>query len=292
MHFFCSSLQFIVILTGFSVLTACTTDGYYAPLMTNNNESFEDRQVFFPGNQPANNKHLIATNAIKKRQSVAYQEPASSIDSGSRYNFQQPTLWNTKSLPATLSVELNTPKENIAAGKKQAITAKKTIPMTNKSESKVGGAHKKKSTKLDAVENQKASQKNSITSINNKKTVNLSFGWPIKGKVLKSFSPSHNKGIDIAGKQQQSVKATEAGTVVYGGQGLIGFGQLLIIKHNAVYLSAYANNSRLLVKEGEYIQKGQIIAEVGKAGIKRSSLHFEIRKNGKPVNPLNLLPQK
>ena len=120
----------------------------------------------------------------------------------------------------------------------------------------------------------------------------LSFGWPIKGRILKRFSPSHNKGIDIVGEKGQSVKATENGRVVYGGQGLIGFGKLLIIKHNDDYLSAYANASRLLVKEGQYVDKGQYIAEVGDVGIKRTSLHFEIRKNGKPVNPFILLPKK
>ncbi|UOA10577.1 peptidoglycan DD-metalloendopeptidase family protein [Methylobacter sp. S3L5C] len=260
--------------------------------MTNNNESFEDRQVFLPGNQPLNKKHLITTNDIKKRQSVVYQRPANSIDSASLNTFQQPSLRNKKSSPATLSAGFKSPKENIATRKRPAITTKKTTPIAIKSTSKVGSIDKKQSAKLDTVKKQKNSQKNSITSLNDKKKVTLSFGWPIKGKILKSFSPSHNKGIDIAVKQQQSVKATEAGTVVYGGQGLIGFGKLLIIKHNSVYLSAYANNSRLLAKEGQYIQKGQIIAEVGKAGIKRSYLHFEIRKKGKPVNPLNLLPRK
>jgi len=133
-------------------------------------------------------------------------------------------------------------------------------------------------------------QRKSIVSIDNKKMVELNFGWPIKGRVLKSFSPSRNKGIDIAGKRGQPVKATEAGKVVYGGQGLIGFGKLLIIMHNNDYLSAYANNSRLLVNEGQHVEKGQVIAEVGGVGIKRMSLHFEIRKKGKPVNPLKILP--
>ena len=131
-----------------------------------------------------------------------------------------------------------------------------------------------------------------MVSIDNKKMVELNFGWPIKGRVLKVFSPSHNKGIDIAGKKGQSVKATERGKVVYGGQGLIGFGKVLVIRHNEVYLSAYANASRLLVNEGQRVEKGQHIAEVGDVGIKRTSLHFEIRKNGKPVNPLKLLPKK
>lgn len=129
-------------------------------------------------------------------------------------------------------------------------------------------------------------------SIAGKKSTSLDFDWPIKGKVLKRFSTAHNKGIDIAGKKGQPVKSAEAGKVVYDGQGLRGFGKLLIIKHNAVYLSAYANNSRLLVKEGQLVKKGQVIAEVGNVGSKRASLHFEIRKNGKPVNPLNLMPIK
>jgi lipoprotein NlpD len=80
--------------------------------------------------------------------------------------------------------------------------------------------------------------------------------------------------------------------VVYGRQSLIGFGKLLIIMHNQDYLSAYANAGRLLVREGQHIDKGQLIAEVGDLGIKQASLHFEIRKNGNPVNPLIVLPKK
>lgn len=120
----------------------------------------------------------------------------------------------------------------------------------------------------------------------------LSFGWPINGKVLKKFSATHNKGIDIAGKKGEQVQAAEAGKVVYGGQGLRGFGKVLIIKHDAWYLTAYANNSKLLAKEGQRVQKGQTIAEVGRVANKRPSLHFEIRKNGKALNPLDLLPTK
>ena len=151
--------------------------------------------------------------------------------------------------------------------------------------------HKKQKTQLDVAKKVKKHQQ-SIVSIDNKKMVELNFGWPIKGRVLKGFSLSRNKGIDITGKKGQSVKATERGKVVYGGQGLIGFGKLLIIRHNDVYLSAYANTSRLLVKEGLHVEKGQVIAEMGDLGIKQTSLHFEIRKNGKAVNPLQLLPKK
>jgi lipoprotein NlpD len=156
---------------------------------------------------------------------------------------------------------------------------------------KLKSGNKKQQTPLDVPKKAKKRQQ-SMGSIDNKKMVELNFGWPIKGRVLKVFSTSHNKGIDIAGKKGQSVKATERGKVVYAGQGLIGFGKVLIIRHNEVFLSAYANASRLLVNEGQRVEKGQHIAEVGNVGIKRTSLHFEIRKNGKPVNPLKLLPKK
>lgn len=134
-------------------------------------------------------------------------------------------------------------------------------------------------------------QKKSIISIDNETMLKLNFQWPIKGKVLKSFSQADNKGIDIAGEMGQDVSAAEAGKVVYSGQGLVGYGNLLIIKHNDLYLSAYANNSRLLVAEGDTVEKGELIAKVGQAGSNKTSLHFEIRKNGKPVNPLNFLPE-
>lgn len=135
-------------------------------------------------------------------------------------------------------------------------------------------------------------QKKPTISIDNENMLMLNFQWPIKGKILKSFARADSKGIDIAGEIGQDVSAAEAGKVVYSGQGLIGYGNLLIIKHNDLYLSAYANNSRLLVAEGHQVEKGELIAKVGQAGSNKASLHFEIRKNGKPVNPLSLLPGK
>ncbi|MGZ5052939.1 MAG: peptidoglycan DD-metalloendopeptidase family protein [Methylobacter sp.] len=135
-------------------------------------------------------------------------------------------------------------------------------------------------------------QKKSIISIDNESMLKLNFQWPIKGKILKPFAHADNKGIDIAGEKGQNVKAAEAGKVVYSGQGLFGYGNLLIIKHNDLYLSAYANNSQLLVEEGHTVKKGEVVAKVGQTESKRASLHFEIRKNGKPVNPMVFLPGK
>jgi lipoprotein NlpD len=113
--------------------------------------------------------------------------------------------------------------------------------------------------------------------------------WPTKGKVSELFS-ENTKGIDIAGKAGQEVTASAGGKVVYSGAGLRGYGKLVIIKHNNTYLSAYAHNNKLLVKEGQTVVKGQKIGEMGNTDSSLVKLHFEIRKNGKPVDPLKHLP--
>ena len=115
---------------------------------------------------------------------------------------------------------------------------------------------------------------------------------PAKGKVVKKFSRQRNdaKGIDIAGKLGQAIVASAAGKVVYSGDGLISYGNLIIIKHNKTYLSAYAYNRKLLVREGDSVKSGQKIAEMGRKDKLSPRLHFEIRKNGKPVDPQKYLP--
>lgn len=116
---------------------------------------------------------------------------------------------------------------------------------------------------------------------------------PVNGKVIKKFDRRHNnaKGIDIAGKLGDAIVAAADGKVVYSGDGLISYGNLIIIKHNRTYLSAYAYNHKLLVKEGESIRAGQKIAEMGRKDNLSPRLHFEVRKNGKPVDPLKYLPR-
>jgi lipoprotein NlpD len=118
----------------------------------------------------------------------------------------------------------------------------------------------------------------------------VDWGWPAQGKMLGTFSEATNKGVDIAGKVGDPVTASASGKVVYSGTGLRGYGKLIIIKHNASYLSAYAHNSQILVKEGQLVTKGQKIAEVGNTDAEQPMLHFEIRKQGKPVDPLKYLP--
>jgi lipoprotein NlpD len=119
----------------------------------------------------------------------------------------------------------------------------------------------------------------------------IDWSWPASGKVLAGFNDSANaKGVDIAGTTGQPVHAAAPGKVVYSGAGLRGYGKLVIIKHNKTYLSAYAHNSQILVKEGQDVVKGQKIAEMGSTDTDRVKLHFEIRKLGKPVDPIKYLP--
>jgi lipoprotein NlpD len=119
-----------------------------------------------------------------------------------------------------------------------------------------------------------------------------SWVWPTKGRVIKNFSAGDqgNKGIDIAGRRGQDIVATAKGTVVYSGNALRGYGNLVIVKHNDSYLSAYAHNDRLLVSEGQSVKAGQKIATMGSSGTNSVRLHFEIRYQGKSVNPKRYLP--
>lgn len=115
--------------------------------------------------------------------------------------------------------------------------------------------------------------------------------WPARGPVIEEYSDL-NKGINISGQIGDPIYAAAPGKVVYCGNGLRAYGNLIIIKHNSVFLSAYAHNSKVLVKEGLWVKSGQKIAEMGNTGSRRIALHFEIRRGGKPVNPLSYLPRR
>jgi len=140
-----------------------------------------------------------------------------------------------------------------------------------------------------------ASATNSAPPANNLTTADaaeetISFQWPTRGNVLAGFDEVKNKGVDIAGKAGDPVLAAADGKVVYAGSGLRGYGNLVIIKHNNTYLTAYAHNQSLLVKEDQAIKRGQKIAEMGNSDADQVKLHFEIRRQGKPVDPAKYLP--
>lgn len=126
-----------------------------------------------------------------------------------------------------------------------------------------------------------------------KASTSLKWNWPVKGEVLETFQANGglNKGIDIRGKLGEPVLAAADGEVVYSGSGLRGYGKLVIVKHNDQFLSAYAHNRVLVVAEGDKVKAGQKIAEVGFSGTNTAKLHFEIRVDGKPVDPLGYLPR-
>ena len=117
--------------------------------------------------------------------------------------------------------------------------------------------------------------------------------WPAYGPIIQHFTGKNgNNGVDISGRKGTLIRAAANGVVVYAGSGLRGYGQLLIIQHNEVFLSAYAHNQALLVGEGATVRRGQTVAEMGDTDAESPRLHFEIRRDGKPVNPLDYLPDK
>lgn len=120
------------------------------------------------------------------------------------------------------------------------------------------------------------------------------WSWPVKGGVARGFSNTgvSSKGIDIKAAKGALVKAAADGTVVYAGNGLIGYGNLVIVKHNDVYLSAYAYNERILVKEKQNVKAGDSLAVIGGKGEDKPLLHFEVRRDGQPIDPLHVLPKK
>lgn len=120
----------------------------------------------------------------------------------------------------------------------------------------------------------------------------LGFIWPANGALIAGFDEAKNKGLDIAGKAGDPIVAAADGQVVYAGAGLRGYGNLIILKHNNTFLTAYAHNQALLVKEDQKVRKGQKIAEMGKSDADRVKLHFEVRRQGKPVDPAKLLPAR
>lgn len=129
---------------------------------------------------------------------------------------------------------------------------------------------------------------------NDKPRSSVVWQWPSSGKLLAQFQgeTGQNKGIDLGGKLGEPVLAAASGRVVYAGSGLSGYGNLLIIKHNETFLSAYAHNEEISVKEGDFVKAGQKVADMGSSGTDRVKLHFEIRSDGSPVDPLRYLPKR
>ncbi len=203
-----------------------------------------------------------------------------------RYNqdFRDVIGWNNLRAPYTifpgqkLSVRSPVQSDAAAGGDDSGSTTAKLYPLTPPPASV---------SKIDLPQTNVIDQSIQKLDSGDKKWV-----WPVKGKLLSGFSASEisRQGIDIKGVEGAPVVASRSGKIVYSGSGMRAYGRLIIIKHSESFLSAYAHNSQLLVEEDDTIKTGQVIARIGVSNQGVAKLHFEIRKNGKPVNPLKYLP--
>lgn len=255
-------LRFLMV-TAFSlVLSACNTSEIY------NDQSFNP-PVYFGAHTVKKGETLYS---IAWRYGRDYKElgSANKIKPPYAIKFGQRIRLDLRGSVSSSPRKSTSSKTN-ASNKKQPPATKK---ITSSSKSRADASRKTKSIK------------------------GVKWRWPHSGPIIARYTKPKgntgnvNKGIDIAGKLGDSVFSAASGEVVYAGSGLLGYGKLIIINHNEHYLSAYAHNQRILVKEGQKIKSGQKIAEMGNTGTNRAKLHFEIRRDGKPVNPLGYLPKR
>jgi len=206
------------------------------------------------------------------------------------YDYRKIAQWNNVKKPYLIvrGQRLRVaPTEHEKKSIKPDATHAKSVTITTKgsNQSVVKSEHKHK-------DSQRATSK---TRNYNKHNKTIKWSWPTRGgTIIRSFDRSDptRKGLDLAGKSGQPIYSASSGRVVYSGNGISRYGKLIIVKHNETYLSAYAHNRRLLVKEGDILRERQQIAEMGGSGASRIKLHFEIRRNGKPVDPIRYLPKK
>jgi lipoprotein NlpD len=186
---------------------------------------------------------------------------------------------------------------SMPGAEKPAVPPKKTTPRGDKkpySESTLADTQKDDNPAV----NPKAAERPASSALAAGSTVTanddekLSWMWPSNGRIVATFDEGKNKGIDIAGRLGQQVMAAGAGRVMYAGSGIRGYGNLVIVKHSNSLLSAYAHNRAILVKEGQSVTKGEAIAEMGDSDADTVKLHFEIRQQGKPVDPSKFLPSR
>lgn len=194
--------------------------------------------------------------------------------------------WNNISDPNVIEVgqviRVESPKGS------RSMVSKAEVKQEKPADKKTLNTAQQDKLKQENPSQEKLSQEKPKQSLATDTGIRLS--WPSKGEVIERFDEGKNKGIGIAGKSGDSVQSAADGKVVYAGNSLRGYGNLVIVKHDNTYLTAYAHNKTLLVKEGDVVKKAQKIAEMGNTDSDRVKLHFELRKNGKPVDPSAYLP--
>lgn len=230
--------------------------------------------------------------AIAFRLGLDFRELAVRNGIKAPYTINVGQVLQTSKLKASTSNKSSKTSDSGTSTTTRTASSKKTKASVVKSKPSSGKATKSSTTSTKVAKKTQTSKKaSSSKSVEPNRPVSR-WRWPSRGKVVRTFASNVHKGIDIAGRRGDPVTATAAGKVVYAGAGVTGYGSLIIVKHNDTYLSAYGHNEQLLVSEGSVVKVGQQIATMGSSGTNSVKLHFELRRLGKPVDPLTLLPKR
>jgi lipoprotein NlpD len=259
---------------------------------------------------PETNKPLVSEQSLPLRQPesptriVVHGDTLYSIAWETGRDYRELAKWNRIQTPFTIKSGQELRVIPPVAEKKAAEPASAKPSVKNKDAKKTdiktsGSSSPAKPVVTSIDKNKKKTdirgkpQTDTVKSQDRGKPGAVSWAWPTDGQILKRYGESDSgKGLDIGGARGQSVRATAGGRVVYQGSGLRGYGQLIIIKHSDEFLSAYAHNDRIYVKEGDVVKRGQKIADMGSTGTDGVKLHFEIRRQGVPTDPLKYLPKR
>jgi lipoprotein NlpD len=299
----------LVLLTlSLGLLAACSTATRHAPVIDRVSPSIANR----PSAPAADEKEdARGTYTVRKGDTLL----RIALDHGQ--NYRDVVAWNNLANPNDIKVDQVlrvTPPEHSAVVQTSPIPMPESRPVTppiprktgprgdkrpytdaalaelKKDEAAKDARNDAKADKPEVVAAVPALTPGSVAGANDDER--LSWMWPSDGKIVATFDEGKNKGIDIAGKPGQQVMAAGAGKVMYAGSGIRGYGNLVIVKHSNSLLSAYAHNRSIVVKEGQNVNKGQMIAEMGDSDADSVKLHFEIRQQGKPVDPSRFLPTR
>lgn len=279
------------------VLSACSTETRVAPVIDRPTSSVAISRPR-PAAPPAEDTRPDAAGTYTVRRGDTLLRIA--LDHGQ--NYRDLVAWNNLSDPDDIKVgqvlKVAPPERGgnavvtnpiaMPGADKPAAPPKKTEPNgAKKPYSDAALAQKEDNPKAEKVTGIAAGS--TVTASDDEK---LSWMWPSDGRIIATFDEGKNKGIDIAGRLGQQVMAAGSGKVMYAGSGIRGYGNLVIVKHSNSLLSAYAHNRTIVVKEGQNVTKGQVIAEMGNSDTDTVKLHFEIRQQGKPVDPAKFLPSR
>ena len=229
--------------------------------------------------------------AIAFRLGLDFRDLAARNGIQAPYTISVGQVLTTSQLPVAASSKASERSAAERRGSSKATTSKpkRPVPATKAASKTVSKAT---STQTKVAKKSQTSRRASATQAVATSRPVSRWQWPATGKVVRTFAANVHKGIDIAGGRGDPITATAGGKVVYAGAGVTGYGSLIIVKHNETYLSAYGHNERLLVSEGNVVKVGQQIATMGSSGTNSVKLHFELRRLGKPVDPLTLLPKR